>query len=136
MNIHAPEEVAAADAPAADVVVNVFAGSGRSKVELRLGEAGEWRPMEKVSAADPFYLAMKELEAGPTPPPGRKLPAPAKSTHLWKAKLAADSPAPGTHLIHVRTTDMFGRTYEDRRAVRVAEGSPAATSAPAPAAGN
>lgn len=136
MNIYAAEEVAAADAPAADVVVNVFAGSGRSKVELRLGDAGEWRPMEMVSAADPYFLDMKKLEEGPTPPPGRKLPAPAKSTHLWKAKLADAPLAPGTHLIHVRTTDMFGRTYEDRRAVRVAEASPAAPAPATPAAGN
>lgn len=136
MNIHAPEEVLAADAPVADVVVNVFAGSERSKVELRLGDSGEWRPMEKVAAQDPYYLAMKALEEGPKPPPGRKLPAPSKSTHIWRAKLADAPPEAGTHLIRVRTTDMFGRTYEDGRAVRVAATSPAAPQAATPAAGN
>jgi len=135
MNIHAPEEVAAEAAPAVDVTVNVFAGSERSTVEMRLSGSDEWRAMEKVSAADPFYLAMKELEEGPKPPPGRKLPAPHKSTHIWRAKLAEGPLTPGTHLIQVRATDMFGKSYVDHRAFRVAETSPAAEPAPA-AAGN
>ncbi|WP_337177826.1 calcineurin-like phosphoesterase family protein [Paludisphaera sp.] len=121
MNIHAPDEVAAADAAATDVHVNVFAGNEKSTVEIRLGDSGPWRTMERVRAEDPFYLAMKELEKAPAPPPGRKLPAPAKSTHIWKAKLGGDGASlePGTRLIHVRATDMYGRTFEDRRAVRV-----------------
>ena len=122
MNIHAPDQVSAAEAAATDVHVNVFAGTEKSTVELRCGDSGPWRTMEQVRAEDPFYLAMKELEKGPAPPPGRKLPAPAKSTHIWKAKLAGPdggSLEPGTRMIHVRATDMYGRTFEDRRAVRV-----------------
>jgi hypothetical protein len=121
MNIFGPDEVAAADAAATDVVVNVFAGTEKSTVELRLGDSGAWRPMEIVRTEDPYFVAMKELEEGPTPPPGRKLPAPHKSTHIWKAKLAEEGAPlePGTRMIHVRATDMYGRTFEDRRAVRV-----------------
>jgi len=138
MNIYAPEEVAAGAVATTDAVVNVFAGNEKSKVEIRLGDSGEWRPMARVSEADPFYLDMKKLEEGPTPPPGRKLPAPHKSTHLWRAPLGVggDAPAAGTHLIQVRTTDMFGKTYVDGRAVRIVSGSEAPADARPAAAGN
>ncbi len=125
MNIYTPEEVAAEAVPTTDVVVNVFAGSDREKVEYRLGESGEWRAMEQVRAADPYFVAMKKLEEGPTPPPGRKLPAAHKSTHMWRAKLADGvPPAPGTYLVHVRATDMFGKTHADQRAIRIIEAAP------------
>jgi hypothetical protein len=74
--------------------------------------------MVKVEREDPFYAAIKALEAGPRPPPGRALPAATKSPHLWQAFLPADPPQ-GTHEITVRTTDMFGQTYTDRRAIRI-----------------
>ncbi|WP_165070295.1 calcineurin-like phosphoesterase C-terminal domain-containing protein [Paludisphaera rhizosphaerae] len=137
MNIYTPEEVAVEAVPTTDVVVNVFAGSEREKVEYRLGESGEWRTMEQARGEDPYFVAMKKLEEGPTPPPGRKLPAAHKSTHLWRAKLATAAPTPGTYLVHVRATDMFGKTHVDQRAVRIVAASPS-TPAPAttPAAGN
>lgn len=124
MNIHAPEETPADLAPAVDVLVNVFAGSERSTVEMRLGDSGPWRPMSRTQTEDPYFLDMKELEKGPTPPPGRKLPVPKKSPHIWKAKLAEKPPAPGTYFIHVRTTDMFGKTHADQRAIRIIEAAP------------
>ncbi|HVK03064.1 MAG TPA: calcineurin-like phosphoesterase family protein [Armatimonadaceae bacterium] len=118
MLIHAPEEVESAATGTTNVFVNVFAGSERSKVEMRVGDSGPWVRLEQVAAEDPAYLAMKALEAGPAPPPGRKLPAPRKSPHLWRGVLPANLPA-GHHRVQVRTTDMFGKTYEDQRQVRV-----------------
>ena len=124
MNIHAPEEAAADVAATVDVFVNVFAGSERSTVEMRLGDSGPWRPMTRTRTEDPYFVDMKKLEEGPKPPPGRKLPNPGKSSHIWKAKLAAETPSPGTQFIHVRTTDMFGKTYTDQRAIRITETAP------------
>lgn len=118
MNIYAPDEVAASDAAATQVLVNVFAGSSRSTVEMRLGDSGPWTPMQQVSVPDPAYLAMKELEKSPKPPLGRTLPGPSTPAHLWGANLPAN-PAAGTHVLHVRTTDMFGKTYRDQRIIRV-----------------
>ena len=118
MGIYAPEEVASAESAAAEVVVNVFAGSSRSKVEMRIGRSGPWTAMEQARIGDPAYLAIKEAEASSSPPPGRKLPGISLSSHIWRAKLPANLPA-GTHAITVRTTDMFGKTYEDRRVLRV-----------------
>jgi len=124
MNIHAPEEATVDAAATIDVFVNVFAGSERSTVEMRLGDSGPWRPMTRTRTEDPYFVDMKKLEEGPKPPPGRKLPNPGKSSHIWKAKLAAETPSPGTQFIHVRTTDMFGKTYTDQRAIRITETAP------------
>jgi hypothetical protein len=120
MNIHAPEQVSQDQTGEAEVLVNVFAGSERSTVEMRLGEDGSWVPMERVSLEDPYYAAIKQMEVGSTPPPGRKLPAIIKSPHIWRAKLPTMVPL-GTHFIHARTTDMFGATHSDRRAIRIVE---------------
>ncbi len=117
MTIHAPDEVTVAQAPATEVLVNVFAGSPRSTVEMRLGDSGRWIPMERVEREDAYYVAMKEREAMRTQVE-RRLPRIAKSRHLWVAALPAEAPI-GSHLIHVRTTDMFGQTFEDRRIIAV-----------------
>ncbi len=118
MNIAAPETVATADSGETAVLVNVFGGSERSKTEMRLGEEGSWVTMERVAVEDPYFMAMKRDEEGPNPPRGRKLPKPFKATHIWRATLPPN-PAPGTYLIQVRTTDMFGKTYTDRRSIRI-----------------
>lgn len=118
MNIYAPEEVAVADLATTDVTVNVFAGSSRSRVEMRMGSSGPWLPMEQTRMADPAYQMLKEAEAGPNPPPGRKLPGISQSSHIWRARLPA-SVEPGTHRIVVRATDMFGKTHEASRILRV-----------------
>ncbi|MFH0980133.1 MAG: calcineurin-like phosphoesterase family protein [Planctomycetota bacterium] len=118
MNIFAPDEVAAAEAGETEVLVNVFAGSERSTVELRLGETAPWTRLERIEREDPYYLAMKRAEEDAALAPGRKMREAVKSPHLWRALLPAQPP-PGTHLIHVRTTDMFGHTYTDQRVIRI-----------------
>lgn len=116
MTIYAPNEVPLADAGSAEIVVNVFAGSEKSTVEMRLGGEGDWRRLERVEREDPFYLRLKAEEAlrGDT---DRKLPRTELVRHLWQAPLPKP-PSPGTYVVEVRTKDMFGQTYEDRRMVR------------------
>ncbi len=118
MNIFAPEEIASADAEKTEVLVNVFAGSEKSTVEMRLGDDGAWAPLVQVRQEDPYFLAMKAAEESPRPPDGRKLNNAMKSPHLWRGTLPAN-PKPGTHAINVRTRDMFGQVYTDTRAIRV-----------------
>lgn len=118
MTIFAPEVVNARDARQTEVVVNVFGGSERSTVEMRLGRSGPWTSLNRAQRPDPFYVAMNRLEAGPNSPAGRKLPKVVSSSHIWVGRLPMNPPK-GTHLIHVRTTDMFGRTYRDRRTIRI-----------------
>ncbi len=118
MNIFAPEEITVNEAGLTEIVVNVFAGSERSRVEMRLGDTGEWITLTRVTRQDPYFLKMKVLEQSQTPPPGRKLPMANDSDHIWQARLAPN-PEPGTHLLHVRTTDMFGKTFTDFQVIRI-----------------
>ena len=141
MNIWAPWEVASTETDKTDVVVNVFGGTKRSMVEIRLGEVGEWRPMTYMPQADPYYKALKARddtdhlerklhtalretmkpqlkEDSELPQRGSRISGTAKSTHIWQAKLPVGVPK-GTHVIYVRTTDMFGQTFTGRRIIRV-----------------
>jgi hypothetical protein len=117
MAIWLPEEISRVSTDKTEVIVNVWAGSDRSKVEMRMG-TGAWVSMTQFTGQDPFYLELKELEKAPVPPPGLKLPAASDTPHLWKAPLPSNL-RPGTYRIEVRTTDMFGQSYNDFRTVRV-----------------
>jgi len=116
MNIYAPDSVESTKTGATEMLVNVFAGSERSKVEMRFGE-GDWINMELVSVTDPACTETKNFETS-LGPYERELSDPCKSTHIWKANLPKDV-APGTYLIQVRTTDMFGQTYKACRVINV-----------------
>ncbi len=117
MSIWMPEEIQRSETGSTEVIVNVFAGSERSTVEMRVGN-GEWAAMTNFEGQDPYFLELKKLEASPKPPLGLKLPGASKTKHLWKSNLPARLPK-GTHAVEIRTTDMFGVTYTDRRTVRV-----------------
>ncbi len=118
MSIFAPESVTTADAKNHEVIVNVFMGSSQSTVEMRLGDEGAWTSMTLTEREDPYFLALKEREYYLPPAAGRTLPRASKSTHVWATALP-ENPAAGTHVIHVRTTDMFGQVFEDERIIRV-----------------
>lgn len=149
MNIQAPDETTVDKLAETDVYVNVFNGSEKSKVEMRVvGES--WLPMERKVAVDPLYQSLskrenatnkliqeKNQEAEEEKETGKEkkgkekekevklatwtnLPGPTKSSHLWHAKLPTDIPV-GVHLLQVRTTDMHGRTYQGYRVLRVVE---------------
>ena len=116
MHVWAPASIAPEELESARVWVNVFAGSERSRVEMRVG-GGEWAALERRAGPDPYYMAMKAGEVG-VPPPGRALPEPVDSPHLWVGGLPVGLES-GAHVIEVRTTDMFGRTDHGRRVMRV-----------------
>jgi hypothetical protein len=117
MSIWAPEAVAADPAGQTEILVNVFAGSERSTVEMRVGR-GEWSKLERVEREDPYYVALKKAEEANPPKDRHKLPGLKKSTHIWRGVLPAELPA-GTHLIEVRTMDVYGQAYAGRRILRV-----------------
>jgi len=117
MNIWLPELVALADLDKTEVLVNVFAGSERSIVEMRVGNR-EWVKMANFEGLDPYFVKLKEMEKGPKPPTGLALPNPSTTRHLWKANLPKGLGA-GTHAVEIRTTDIFGQIYTDRRVVRL-----------------
>ncbi len=119
MNIIAPDAVTRAEAAETPIVVNVFAGSPRSRVEMKLGDGDKWTRMEYKPMIDPYIAAMKAAEVERNTPPQHRLPKrEITSPHIWKINLPENPPA-GTHLIHVRTRDMFGHTYESARVIRI-----------------
>lgn len=145
MDIVAPEAVTPAEAETTEVVVNIFAGNIRSEVEMRLGEEGPWVPMTQFTGFAPHavrnydsqmqlagligrLLGKEELDRETLrmiqerlrPILGRGLPEPRETEHLWKATLPANPPV-GYHFVHVRTTDMYGNAWSDRRVIRVEE---------------
>lgn len=109
MDIAAPTNVPAEDAAGGELVVNVFAGSSKSRVEYRLNN-GPWQPMTRDLRPAPLYAETVERERElPRLPRQRGLPDPRPSTHIWIATLP-DNPTPGTHTIQVRHIDMFNQT--------------------------
>jgi hypothetical protein len=123
MNIYAPDAVASAQAAQTEVLVNVFAGSDRSRVEMRLGSAGAWIPLTRVDRPDPYFLELKRREAESADRPSRPLPPADPSRHLWRGTLPAD-PAIGTSLLEVRSIDLFGAAHHGRRILRIERSEP------------
>jgi C terminal of Calcineurin-like phosphoesterase len=88
------------------IVVNFFDGGPRSKVEMAIGRASKFTPMQKTERTDPFVVVVFARNAE-TKKPWVK---PGKSSHIWQATLPA-SLAAGTHRIAVRATDEYGREH-------------------------
>ncbi|VAX38183.1 hypothetical protein MNBD_PLANCTO03-150, partial [hydrothermal vent metagenome] len=75
MRIWTPEVVSQEKLRDTEVVVNVFGGSPRSIVEMRVND-GSWTPLRQDKRQDPYLVALKQLEETDHPPRGRKLPKP------------------------------------------------------------
>ena len=117
MHIVAPDEVISGQT-GTSVYVNVFGGSKRSRVAMRISPHMEWTWMQEVSEADPLYLHEFNREKTLSDKTWIALPDPIVSSHLWKVPLPGDL-QPGTHLIEVRSTDMFGHIDHGNRVIRV-----------------
>jgi hypothetical protein len=117
MQLDAPEVVAAADVAETVVTANVFNAIPSSVIEMRIG-SGDWVKMTSTSRPDPTYKRVYDFELAVTERPWLKLPTPKDSSHLWEATLPTEL-TPGSHLIEVRASNVFGKTYSGRRIVRV-----------------
>ena len=120
IHIHSPEVVKITQLAQTAVYANVFNGSERSQVEMRLG--GEWLQMQQSREVDPQYQAVFDAEEAilNDSPLWRKLSNPVPSSHLWKSTLPPAVPV-GTHLLQVRATDRHGREYTSQRVLRIVE---------------
>lgn len=138
MNIWLPDRIPAADTASTAVVANVFAGSRKSQVEMRVDGATAWTTMRQFTGKDPYYVkaierqntflakiaelkGVKDIDRKFTREVAREfaavlrgLPEPSDTDHLWQANLPANLAA-GAHIVTIRTTDMFGRTYSAKR---------------------
>ena len=120
MNIYAPSRVAAATGEP-EVLVNIFAGSERSTVEMRAA-GGKWIALAMTYRIDPgiAMIVAAQLGAEPWVGPPYKGDLERPCEHLWVARIPARLPL-GMQLIDVRTTDMFGQTFHARRPIMVVE---------------
>ncbi|MBL8059835.1 MAG: calcineurin-like phosphoesterase family protein [Chthonomonas sp.] len=117
MLIWMPDEVSITAVRQTEVVVNVYAGSSRSEVKMRI-DNGDWTKMAATVREDPHYARLKQSEAGKTPAPGfNRLPNPTKSNHVWVGNLPRLGV--GTHRVEVLTRDMYGQEFTQSRLVRV-----------------
>lgn len=118
MDIWTPTPIDAAEAAGQPVYVNVFAGSERSEVRMRVNE-GDWVTLERTpepTEEDVAALRARQQEAlaAAGADRARELGAPLKCGHLWKGQLP-EGLTPGYHTVEVHTTDMFGHTYDSTR---------------------
>lgn len=127
MNIYLPDEMETSAADTTSVLVNVFAGSERSVVEMKAGRDGGWISMTSVKTIDPACLQMHQftpylretvLEKRLDTIFGWAMDYPSETNHMWKAALPAGLP-PGTHTVSVRTTDMYGQSWTGHRIIRI-----------------
>jgi len=127
MNIYMSEEVDINDSKSRQVLVNVFAGSSRSVVEMQVNGQSQWIQMNPVKIADPECVRMhglssllKETVKGQVLEDvfGYTMDEPSISTHIWQGELSGKS-VPGTYTITVRTTDLFGKTWTANRVLRI-----------------
>ncbi len=127
MNIYLPDDVPQAGLDTTSLVVNVFAGSSRSRVEMKVKGRSDWHELAYTPMHDPGVAAMQvynpflETKINGTALDtvfGWQMDRPEMSYHMWKGKLPGGLPA-GTHLLLIRTTDMFGQVYTGQRIFRV-----------------
>lgn len=120
MELHAPDVVKSAESQKASLFANVFNGSEKTQVEMRIGDS-KWIAMRHVREVDPKQQSVYDREAAilaKEPNRFRQLSRPKPSSHLWRVNLPSGLPA-GTHLIHVRARHTANRTYHGRRVIRV-----------------
>ena len=137
MNIYTPWEVNTDRLLETPVIVNVFAGNKRTRVEMRVGTDGPWTEMKWVERKDPYYEDLRareevetlqnqlydrlhELMGKPKVQHDFTLEEAILSQHIWQAKLPTDIPV-GTHTIHIKATDNYRQAHHGRRIIRVVE---------------
>ncbi len=114
MQIHTPDQVEQLHLTDTPVLVNVFGGSQGSTVEMTVDEGGEWTPLNFVPQVDPLYARVTERESGQRA---------STSFHIWEGRLPGGL-SPGGHVIHIRTTDIFGQEFTGSRIFRILEDIP------------
>ncbi len=109
MSIYPPGSISDDDAGRHRIIVNVFNGSARTRVEYSL-DGGDYREMKNAPQPDPLSLV---IIAGVVDS-GKPWARPVASPHIWSADLANPIPR-GTHVITVRATDERGHVDQESR---------------------
>jgi hypothetical protein len=118
MNIYAPEAVKPSDLGSTAVLANVFAGSDKSIVEMRIDSDGQWVKMQQAVMNDPAFEKEAVEELKWVERNWTELPKPHPTPHIWRGTMPT-SLTPGTHLIEIRSSESDGKSVVNRRVIRV-----------------
>lgn len=118
MAIHTSEVVASECSEQSEVVANVFNGTERSQVRMRVRGHGDWIAMRNSPRRDPLFQAAHERDVAAAGETRKPLPEAATTWHIWAAPLPAGLP-PGMYILEVEATDMFGQTDLGKRILDV-----------------
>jgi len=105
--------ITADEVAAAEILVNLFDGGPKSKVEFAIGN-GAFQPMERVIRPDPVAHELFERHRATVKPWVKAEP----SSHIFSADLP-DHLAAGTYTVTVRARDEFGRTHHGHRILEI-----------------
>lgn len=119
MNIYAPEVIQKTDLVTTVIMANVFNGSDRSKVSMRVDRQGKWVAMDQIKTTDPAFVAEKEREAVINKEKTwTDLPGAHSTPHMWRGMLPTTL-GRGSHVIEIQAVDPAGKTSVDHRIIRV-----------------
>ncbi len=117
MEIDMPAVVKRSETRRIPVTANVFFGSAKSEVSMRLDPQGDWIPLTQSTDLDPVYARTIERERALPKEALNQLPGPQQTPHVWKGSLP--TPAAGAYRLEVRSRDMFGQIDTAYRVFRV-----------------
>ncbi|MED5455972.1 MAG: calcineurin-like phosphoesterase C-terminal domain-containing protein, partial [Verrucomicrobiota bacterium] len=118
MNIQAPDAIDQKNNQKQSVYVNVFNGSAKSKVKMKIGKGSDWIELKKTVENDPSYVNTREREAKNSKNGKSDLNPPSPSDHLWKVVIPSGLKL-GSHLIEIEATDHYGRLHKGNRVIRI-----------------
>ena len=116
--IHAPETTLVSEVSTTEILVNVFNGNERSKVQMRVRGTGDWVTMTRTEREDPAYRAFFERALADKDRTYGDLKEPVVSPHIWAATLP-EGIGPGVHVLEVESKDMFGQIDRGIRLIEV-----------------
>jgi len=119
MHVFLPGSIPVEQVTRTEVVANVWAGSSRSTVRMRIDD-GNWIPMIHSKRPDPYYEMAVVNESLNENPNAISLPKPKSSPHIWVADLPPGL-EPGGHVVEVESTDMFGQIDIGNRIFRITD---------------
>ncbi|TVR65483.1 MAG: Cna protein B-type domain containing protein [Gemmatimonadales bacterium] len=97
-----------------DLVVNVFSGGERHRVDVRVGH-GPWMEMENYTGPSPAFEALLERAPETFGANIRAIP----TNHLWRIPMPEALQQPGVHRIQVRAVDAYGRSHTGGAVIEV-----------------
>ncbi|GAA4446483.1 calcineurin-like phosphoesterase family protein [Ravibacter arvi] len=114
IRIHAPKVVPAEGRTSAAIYANFFMGMAGNAVQCRI-DNGAWTEMVHTIEPDPYYLHLQHrYDHAESLLSGRRPGTATDCMHLWKSGIPANL-AEGPHVIEVKATDMFGRTFTEKK---------------------